>query len=294
MTDSNVHEEVMSIACAGESLLGIVSRPTARESTHDLGVVIVVGGPQYRAGSHRQFVLWARALAAAGVPTLRFDVRGMGDSAGAQREFTALDDDIAAAIEAFTADGRVRRVLLAGLCDGASAALLYLNTRPDPRVHGLMLLNPWVRSDQSLARTVVRHYYLSRLSDRGFWMKLLRGDVARGALREALGRLRALMSARKGKSGPLVASYQSRMAAALAGLKGPALLVLSGEDYTAREFADHAKADATWRQALARPNVRRLDVPGADHTFSDAAHRRQLESASLAWIAEVCMAVRSS
>ena len=144
------------------------------------------------------------------------------------------------------------------------------------------------------ARTVVRHYYLSRLSDRGFWMKLLRGDVARGALREALGRLRALMSARKGKSGPLVASYQSRMAAALAGLKGPALLVLSGEDYTAREFADHAKADATWRQALARPNVRRLDVPGADHTFSDAAHRRQLESASLAWIAEVCMAVRSS
>ena len=39
-------------------------------------MVIVVGGPQYRAGSHRQFTLLARHIAAAGYPVLRFDARG--------------------------------------------------------------------------------------------------------------------------------------------------------------------------------------------------------------------------
>ena len=42
------------------------------------GMLIVVGGPQYRAGSHRQFTLLARDVAATGVPTMRFDYRGMG------------------------------------------------------------------------------------------------------------------------------------------------------------------------------------------------------------------------
>ena len=291
MTAVNVREEAMSIACAGESLLGIVSRPAQHEAAHDLGVVIVVGGPQYRAGSHRQFVLWARALAAAGVPTLRFDARGMGDAGGAQRAFTELDDDIVAAIDAFADTGRVRRVVLAGLCDGASAALLYLRAKPDPRVCGLVLLNPWVRSTDSEARTIVRHYYLQRLADRGFWIKLLRGQVARGALREAVARLRKLfgmrLGARSNGDGPSATGYQARMAAALAALEGPVLLVLSGEDYTAREFADHAASDPTWQRALTKPNVRRLDIPGADHTFSDASHRRRLERASVAWLAEV-------
>ncbi|KAB8057318.1 hydrolase 1, exosortase A system-associated, partial [Janthinobacterium violaceinigrum] len=58
-------------------LVGILSLPAAPGPR---GVLIVTGGPQYRVGSHRQFVLLARALAAQGVPVLRFDLRGMGDS----------------------------------------------------------------------------------------------------------------------------------------------------------------------------------------------------------------------
>ncbi|HBZ05431.1 MAG TPA: hydrolase 1, exosortase A system-associated, partial [Massilia sp.] len=50
-------------ACRGAWLYGIVSLPAA---PHPRGVLIVVGGPQYRAGSHRQFTLLARDLAAAG------------------------------------------------------------------------------------------------------------------------------------------------------------------------------------------------------------------------------------
>ena len=61
-------ESAIAFACAGERLLGIVTRPQQAATT---GVVIVVGGPQYRVGSHRQFVLLARDLAEAGYAVLR-------------------------------------------------------------------------------------------------------------------------------------------------------------------------------------------------------------------------------
>lgn len=55
-----------------------------------LGLLMVVGGPQYRVGSHRQFVLLARDLAAAGIPVFPFDYRGMGDSTGQARDFEGI------------------------------------------------------------------------------------------------------------------------------------------------------------------------------------------------------------
>ena len=59
----NYTEQTTAFACAGETLLGILAEPQTPAHT---GVVVVVGGPQYRVGSHRQFVLLSRALAAAG------------------------------------------------------------------------------------------------------------------------------------------------------------------------------------------------------------------------------------
>ena len=56
-----------------QDMLGIVSLPAPDAPQQNTGVVIVVGGAQYRVGSHRQFVQMARLLAAAGYPVLRFD-----------------------------------------------------------------------------------------------------------------------------------------------------------------------------------------------------------------------------
>ena len=113
-------EHAVIFGCDGDSLLGIVHAPTMPA---ELGVVVIVGGPQYRVGSHRQFVLLARTFAAAGFAVLRFDVRGMGDSTGAPRGFESTRADIAAAIDSIQAQvPAVQRVMLWGLCDGAAAA----------------------------------------------------------------------------------------------------------------------------------------------------------------------------
>lgn len=277
-------EHALQFACAGERLQGILTRP---EQPSRIGVVVVVGGPQYRVGSHRQFVLLARALAAAGYAVLRFDYRGMGDSSGAPVDFLNADADIGAAIDALmTHAPDVKHVALWGLCDAAAAALLYCDKHNDPRVTGLCLLNPWVRSEVSLARTQVKHYYTQRLMERAFWVKLLSGKVALGA---AAGLVRNLRLALKGvRSGAgMQLPFQSRMARAWRAFRGSVLLVLSAEDYTAKEFLEYASADPAWAGALTQPNLRRHDLQGADHTFSGAKSKAAVECITVAWLREL-------
>ena len=182
-------EHALRFDCEGEQLLGILALPgrDASSTAAHTAMLMVVGGPQYRAGSHRQFTLSARAAAAAGMPVLRFDYRGMGDSSGALRQFEGVEHDIAAAIDALQRRcPSVRSVVLYGLCDAASASLLYWDATRDPRIAAMCLLNPWVRSDAGLARVHVTHYYKQRLRDPAFWRKLLHGEVARDALGGAL------------------------------------------------------------------------------------------------------------
>lgn len=293
-------ESTLSFELEGETLLGILAEPgrpaetVAEAAGSELGVLVVVGGPQYRAGSHRQFVLLCRHLAAGGFTSLRFDVRGMGDSQGGQRSFEALDADIGAAVTALlAARPRLRRVVLWGLCDGASASLLYLQRSGDPRVAGLCLLNPWLRSTESLARAQVKHYYLQRLLEKGFWLKLLRGGVGAAALRGLLQNLGKAFGSKKasGQAGDQSAAaslgFQDRMALAWRQQARPTLLLLSGRDLTAQEFLEGAASRSSWTGLLQQSHVRRRDLPDADHTLSD---RRQLEQAhalTLDWLQEL-------
>lgn len=288
MNPTGCQEEAVVFACEGEHLLGILSRPAIAQPS-GCGVVIVVGGPQYRAGSHRQFVHWSRALAEAGHAVLRFDVRGMGDSTGAQRGFQALDADIGAAVDCLMERcAGLGGVVLGGLCDGASAALLYLQRQRDERVRGLVLLNPWVRSEQTLSRTYVRHYYLQRLADRSFWSRLLRGQIALQAARELIGHLAAAFGRRTPSTASPEATtpYPELMVAALRQQPRPVLLALSGNDYTAKEFLELAEVNPDWVGWLAAPHVRRLDLPEADHTLSQPEPRTRFEQASIAWLAQ--------
>ncbi len=276
-------ESMRVFDCQGERLVGIVAIPEFPRAT---GVVVVVGGPQYRVGSHRQFVLLARYLAAEGVAVMRFDYRGMGDSSGHARSFDDVEADIAAAIDDMQAAcPEVDRVALWGLCDGASAALTYWHSTRDERVAGMALLNPWVRSDASLAQTHLKHYYGQHLREREFWRRLVRGRVdVKGALLSFARNVRTAGS--NPASATRNASFQERMAAGLRTFPGPALLVLSGRDLTAKEFLEHVQSNAAWDAALGRANLRRIDIAEADHTFSSADGRREIEALTLAWMSQ--------
>lgn len=276
----NYAEDACRFACAEETLYGIIARP---EQPGDLGVVIVVGGPQTRVGSHRQFVLLSRALAVAGYPTLRFDYRGMGDSTGDQRSFESVTTDIRAAIDKLqTACPSVTRIVLWGLCDAAAAALLYWDETRDPRIGGLCLLNPWVRSAATLAKTQVKHYYGRRLLQGEFWKKLLTGrlNVLR-AVAELLSKFG--QAARKAPANEHP-GFQERMARGWQSFPGRILLTLSGDDYTAKEFLEYAAGAASWRGLLERPNVSRVDIAAADHTFSSSKWRAAAALATAEWL----------
>ena len=107
-----------------DELVGMLHRgdPGAKRGI----VIVVAGGPQYRAGAHRQFVSLARRLAARGYPVLRFDLRGMGDSGGSHLGYQHSEPDIRAAIDTLTAEQpEVDEVVLFGECESASGILFY-------------------------------------------------------------------------------------------------------------------------------------------------------------------------
>lgn len=270
------HERVLRFRCQGCWLIGILHVP---DQALTRGVLIVTGGPQYRIGSHRQFVLLARHLAAHHVPVMRFDYRGMGDSEGDMRDFESIEDDLEAAIgEFFVTMPAMQELVLWGLCDGATAAAFHAAS--DPRITGLVLANPWVRTDQGQARTTLRHYYLRRVRDPEFWRKLVRGGFGAGP---ALRSLRQLVIAAS-QPATQVEALPERLYQALQRFRGRILIILSGADLGAREFMALPRQHAHWRSLLDAPRVRQAVIADANHTFARQAWRDEVADLSTQWM----------
>jgi uncharacterized protein len=279
-------ETPVSFRCGDADLIGMVHTPD--DSAPRRGVLIVVGGPQYRIGSHRQFLLLARALAENGIAAMRFDYRGLGDSGGVFAGFENIDDDIHAAADAFQeAVPDIEEIILWGLCDAASAILFYVPG--DSRIAGSVLLNPWVRSETGYAKTQLRHYYLRRLASREMWSKIFRGRFQLfESLQSFFGTIRRATADNKKDIGdnstPGGNPLADRMAEGLAGYDRPVLLVMSGNDLTAREFDDAVSASPRWQKLIATGRMTRHDIPAADHTFSRRMWRDEVSAITIDWV----------
>ncbi len=261
----------LTFTCEGATLAGVL-HPADGETA----VLIVPGGPQTRAGSHRGFVDLADRLAAAGYPALRFDRRGLGDSDGDDPGFRDSAPDIAAAIAALRTElPQIKQVIGWGLCDGASALALHGVALS---LDGLMLANPWTRDSASTVETpraAIAARYRQRLTSPREWARLLRGGIN---LRKAIGGLGRVTR-------PETAPQLARdMAAGLHAFDGPTLILLAGRDATAQAFA------ALWRSATFRLLRGRTDIatamfPDATHTFVRASDATAMAERCVEWLA---------
>ena len=275
-------EQGTVFSCRDNRLVGIASVP---EKSQEVGVLILVGGPQYRVGSHRQFTLLARSLAESGIPCFRFDYAGMGDSEGDRQAFNEVQGDISAALDRFQEMvPAVKRVTIWGLCDAASVALMYAHK--EPRICSLVLLNPWVHGVDYSPGVKLSHYYAPLLRGKETWLRFFTGKIQIGpALKEFSHDSVSLL--RKTLGLPLAVparhSFVTDMLSGFLHFKGTTLFILSEQDLTAQEFVSLLGSEKEWAAAVARPEVTIEHLEGADHTFSKKDWQQEMTKLSLLW-----------
>lgn len=177
---------------ADEGLFGILSGPPgALDGASATRLVLVNGGNNHRAGINRNYTEWARDAAQRGVVSLRFDVRGLGDSPPLRwPELNQLyrndtREDVLAAIDAVSASTPEARIVVAGVCAGAYQALHA--ARIDPRVDALVLLDllkwdPNTPSSSSRGFVDRRRRQLTRWRNRLFARLGLSASLGRSSL----------------------------------------------------------------------------------------------------------------
>lgn len=274
--------------CEQDTLTGIVH--TVKEPVTTGVIILVAGGPQFRVGANRQFITLARRLQAKGFPSIRFDHRGMGDSGGEFRGFLDMGDDIRCAIdELIKQQPGLKNVVLWGECESASAAAFYAHT--DPRVSGIFMANPWIRTETGQAKTYLKHYYWNRLRDPEFWKKIRSGAFD---IRQSLASLSNLFSQAFSKSESSAGSTQQPHLASLplplylteslSLYTGSVCILLSGFDYIAQEFRDFIANSKEWKNAGLDQRVKQLMMEDADHTFSRKEWRESMFCYSEQWV----------
>lgn len=123
----------------GRGMFGLLSQPDGvRRAT---AVVVLNAGFIHRSGPFRLGTRLARTLAAAGYPTLRFDLPGIGDSL--RDTDRPLVEVMAAVLDRVQARTGCTRVVAGGIC--AAADLGWQAALQDPRIDGLILLDGLAR-----------------------------------------------------------------------------------------------------------------------------------------------------
>ncbi len=242
----------LTFSCEDETLVGTIDDVPGK-----VGLLIVSGGNETRAGAFSGQAQLATEISSHGFPVLRFDRRGVGDSSGENSGFKGSGPDIAAASRAFRdAVPSVNRIVMLGNCDAATA--LSFDEFGDARI----LSNPWVYGDEYAGDTAppaeaIRSRYAAKLANPKEIWRLLSGKVS----------FRKLASGIWASIRPKNENYCDEalaMATRLSAHQSPARILIAGNDRTAQYFT------ANWN----KDDERLAICPSADHAFSGKEAQR--------------------
>ena len=187
--DASVRESPFELDIPGGTIRGVLAQPSeAGTASAPVCAVLLNSGAVRRVGMNRIWVEASRRWAASGVPTLRLDLLGLGDSDGDEAAFAHPDAfyrtefvaQVTAALDALESAGLPGGFVLAGLCAGAYWS--FQTALVDERVHGTLLLNLWrfsTASELDAGRLVRRARQLRR---NGQLWSTLRDALADGTI----------------------------------------------------------------------------------------------------------------
>jgi hypothetical protein len=273
-TSRGVRERPLEFALPVGRLRGILAEPATADPA-PLAVLFLNAGAIRRTGPNRLWVAWARRWAARGVPCVRLDLEGIGDSDGDGERYrdvarfhdARVVEQVPAAVDALVELGLPPRFVAVGLCSGGYWA--YRSALGDGRVTAALMVNTRVlawHDSLEAARDLRRTRLLVRPVT---WKRLLRGDVpfhrwrgfARWVAAGAAGRLR------QGPAGPAVLEWQARAAA-----EGFSALLDAGRRARfvfcdGEPLRDELTEAGLLAEPLRWPNVTCRIVPGREHTL---------------------------
>ena len=166
------------------TLFGILAEPVDGPRP-PLAAIFLNAGAVRRIGPNRLWVEAARQAAAVGLPTLRVDLEGIGDSdgdAGRYRDVgkfyrSELGGFVSAILDALEARGYGERFVLVGLCAGGYWAFNAADR--DPRAVAALMVNPGALEWHPELVKDRNARKLQRLRRRAWWRRVLRGQVKR-------------------------------------------------------------------------------------------------------------------
>lgn len=183
-------ESVYTIRASSESIFGVLAEPVAGVPPADWCILFLNAGGVRHTGPNRMWVDAARRWAARGVASLRFDLRGIGESDGPQNLDIAalyqegLVDQVELAMESLHSTRGFQRFAAIGLCSGAFWA--FHAAIHNPAVRAAVLLNPrlffW---DPEVDRRRLLRRTAQGLGSSADWRRVVSGGVQTQDLKRA-------------------------------------------------------------------------------------------------------------
>ena len=264
----NSTEQAVSFTCQNQTLWGMLHLPDS-PGTHP-AILMLHGFTGDKTGSHRLFVHAARAFAARGIASLRFDMRGSGDSEGEFQDITVAGeiDDAQAALDWLTArrDIDSARVGLLGLSLGGIIESLLAGRNPD-RLRGLAYWAAAANSD-------VFMHMAQRTSERS--------GQSTSSLMDSLMSNGYIMLWGYPVGLPLIQTFfQQKPLEELKNYTGKAIVIHSTGDPT----VPVSQADVYAEHFGARASIHKID--DNTHTFENPLVERQIIELTLEWFTKI-------